>query len=435
MENIQNTVQQFLVRHQMFYRQIDLDQCLDDYVREMEAGLNGEESSLPMLPAYVAVDESSINEKKIISIDAGGTNLRVALVSFDKNGECRVEEMQKYRMPGIEKQISSGTFFEILAGYVSPLLHATNTIVISFAYPAEITPAMDGKIIRMVKEIKIDGIQGSLLGERLKESIIRTAGQECHVFVTNDTVATCLAGIASAKKNVFGSYIGFVLGTGINSCYIEKVENIKKLKAGFDKKSMIINVESANYNRQPKGDIDILFDQTTIDPGHNSLEKMVSGGYLGALVDDIIRRSAKEGLFSSRFYEAYEKIDELDTIEIGKYIEGEDSVLLKAYKDQGDKEKLFYLIKYTIKRAAKLAALQVAGAAVKCGEGASGDKPVCITAEGSTYYKLKGMKDEIERYLQDWLRDKRGIFTKVIQVEHAVIKGAAIAGLFNGYKI
>ncbi|MDD5016813.1 MAG: hypothetical protein PHO15_01785, partial [Eubacteriales bacterium] len=88
-----------------------------------------------------------------------------------------------------------------------------------------------------------------------------------------------------------------------------------------------------------------------------------------------------------------------------------------------------------IKRAAKLAALQVAGAAVKWGEGASRDKPVCITAEGSTYYKLKGMKDEIERYLQDWLRDKRGVYTKVIQVEHAVIKGAAIAGLFNGYKI
>ncbi|HOU21648.1 MAG TPA: hypothetical protein PKX16_05435 [Kiritimatiellia bacterium] len=70
---------------------------------------------------------------------------------------------------------------------------------------------------------------------------------------------------------------------------------------------------------------------------------------------------------------------------------------------------------------------QVAGAAVKCGQGT--DAPICITAEGSTYYKLKGMQREVERFLAEWLLGERGIYTRTIQVDDAVVKGAAIAGL------
>lgn len=319
-----NEVKDFLFRYQMYYGQIDLDQCLIDYLDEMKIGLSEAESSLPMLQAYVFADEMKVRNKKIVSIDAGGTNLRVALVSFGQNGECKVSDMQKYSMPGLKEPITSNEFFEIITGYITPLLSETHQIALSFAYPTEITPSMEGKILRMVKEIKIEGIEGCFLGDCLKKTLFQRTGRECNVYVTNDTVATCLAGISNAGGIGCSSYIGIVLGTGINSCYIEKLSNIKKIEVSNDKEYMLINTESGNYNRQPRGDIDVLFDHSTADPGHNTLEKMISGGYLGALTDCIIRYSKKEGLFSPAFYEAFETAEPLETVDIDVFVRDQD---------------------------------------------------------------------------------------------------------------
>lgn len=317
-------VKDFLIRHQMYYEQIDLDRCLMDYLDEMEIGLSRAGSSLPMVPAYVFVDKMKVRNKKIISIDVGGTNLRVALVSFNQNGECKVSNMQKYSMPGLKEPITSDEFFETITGYITPLLFETHQIAISFAYPTEITTSMDGKILRMVKEIKIERIEGCFLGDCLKKTLYQRTGRQYNVYVTNDTVATCLAGISNSGGAGCTSYIGLVLGTGINSCYIEKLQNIKKIIASNGKKYMLINTESGNYNRQPRGDIDVLFDNIMADPGHNTLEKMISGGYFGALIDYIIRCSKREGLFTRVFYEAFEKADPLETVDVDAFIRNQD---------------------------------------------------------------------------------------------------------------
>lgn len=62
-------------------------------------------------------------------------------------------------------------------------------------------------------------------------------------------------------------------------------------------------------------------------------------------------------------------------------------------------------------------------------EAAVKENVICMTIEGSTYNKLLWLKDEIEMYLSEWLKKKYNIYTQVIQVEDAVLKGAAIAGL------
>ena len=49
------------------------------FIDHMKKGMNGEKSSLPMLPAYLTVDSLPEESKDVIVMDAGGTNLRVAL--------------------------------------------------------------------------------------------------------------------------------------------------------------------------------------------------------------------------------------------------------------------------------------------------------------------------------------------------------------------
>jgi len=386
-----------------------------------------------MLPAYVGIDRFTLKGKRIVSVDAGGTNLRVALVIFDKNGNAEIDRIAKHRMPGAGTQISRGDFFRRLAEYIVPLLTGTDTVAISFAYPVQIMPDMDGRVVRMTKEVRIDGIEGCMIGDCLKGALAVRGVKDCNVYVLNDTVATCMAGIAVRRERTFGSFCGLVLGTGINTCYIEEVKNIKKLTSGFDKRQMMVNVESGGYGGQPRGDIDILFDETTNNPGQHTIEKMVSGAYLGALIDRTIRESEAEGLFSDSFYTAFRSMDELDLIEVNTFIADheKDHRLSKACQTAEDADKLDGLIEAMIGRAAKLAALQAGGAAAKSGKGTRPDQPVCITAEGSTYYKLKGMRQAVEFHLKNWLENEQGVYTQVIQVDDAVLKGAAVAGLLK----
>ena len=69
--------------------------------------------------------------------------------------------------------------------------------------------------------------------------------------------------------------------------------------------------------------------------------------------------------------------------------------------------------------------------AVKSGRGIDPTRPICIVAEGTTFYKMKSLKSRIEYYLKQFLENKKGIFTDMAQVENATLIGAAIAGLTN----
>ena len=68
-----------------------------DYIRtvaefklsEMKKALSGQPSSLEMISSYCSAASDIKHEKKVIVIDAGGTNLRIACVSFSKDGNYK----------------------------------------------------------------------------------------------------------------------------------------------------------------------------------------------------------------------------------------------------------------------------------------------------------------------------------------------------------
>ena len=84
-----------------------------------------------------------------------------------------------------------------------------------------------------------------------------------------------------------------------------------------------------------------------------------------------------------------------------------------------------------VERAAKLAAINLSAMALKSGKGTDPTRPICIVAEGTTFYQMKTLKSRVEFYLKQYLEDKRGIYTEIIAVENATLIGAAIAGLTN----
>ena len=135
-----------------------------------------------------------------------------------------------------------------------------------------------------------------MIGENLGLALVRLGiAQPKQIVLLNDTVATLLAGRAEASGRRFDSYIGFILGTGTNTAYVEQNNNINKAKDLDADKSQIINVESGGFGKAPRGKIDKAFDAASVSPGVNIFEKMISGAYIGPAVpgDDPRRRQGR----------------------------------------------------------------------------------------------------------------------------------------------
>lgn len=430
----------FLKQYKMDPEQIDMEECCNIFLDEMEKGLADKESSLEMIPTYIETEKDVPIGKKVIVMDAGGTNFRVAAVHFNKDKKAVIEDFKLHEMPGVAKEVSKKEFFETMADYVKNVINKGANIGFCFSYPAEIMPNKDGKLIRFSKEIKAKQVQGQMIGESLNKALQSAGKEPKHVVILNDTVTTLLAGRAASFGQSYDSYVGFILGTGTNCAYIENNENIRK-KPDLDVgKSQIINVESGGFGKAPMSVIDKKFDKTTNNPGVHTFEKMISGAYLGPLILETIRQAAKDELLSEIAYDRLFALKELTTKDVNDFLyepktgenplsrvltERSDSM---AYLDFGI---MYDLADSIVTRAAKLTAINLSSALLKSGKGQSPEKPVCIVAEGTTFYKLKDFQSKVETFLTNYLVTQKGRFYEIINVENATLIGAAIAGLTN----
>lgn len=442
--DVRAKVKGFLKRLGMDPDGIDIGTHVGFFLEEMERGLEGAPSSLQMIPTYIEAEPEIPSDTPVIVIDAGGTNFRAAVVRFTAEGAPVIERFSRRPMPGTEGEVSKDEFFDLVAGSIEGLLGEASDIGFCFSYPTEILPDHDGRLVRFVKQVKAKQVEGALIGQCLLEAIrARGHGGARRVVILNDTVATLLAGRAAFADRAFDGYVGFILGTGTNCCYIEKNLNVKK-KPGLDPdRHQIINVESGGFSRAPRGSVDLELDGATVDPGSYPFEKMISGAYFGPLCLGMFHAAAGEGLLSGPCALELKKLPALQTHEVNEFLlypDGkrdraavkENPLVLVARRGSGDDlETLFHVVDGLIERAAVLTAVNLSSMVLKSGRGQNPCFPLCITAEGSTFHGLKGLKAKVCFHLTRYLTGARGRYYEIAGVENATLIGAAIAGLTN----
>jgi hexokinase len=423
--------ERFLGAHKLRAIDVKMDSLVESFNSEMLKGLNGEKSSLRMIPTYIEAENEFLKETPVVAIDAGGTNFRAALVKFTSQGKLEIDKVVSGSMPGLDREVSKKEFFDIMSTYIRPLAEKAERIGFCFSYPTEIFPDKDGRLLQFCKEVQAPEVIGQIIGKSLLEAL---GTPEKKIVLLNDTVATLLAGKSASFTKSYDTYMGYILGTGTNTCYIEANRNILKNPELDKDKSMIINVESGNFGKAPLTDLDISFDNSTMNPGDYTFEKMFSGGYFGGLCLHVLKTAATEGLISARAALDLNKIVELTSEEANSFvanISSQENALTKCLTGEEDKKISLYIIDNLINRTARLVASNLAAVVLKSGKGTSPGRPVLITVEGTTFYKLRNLKTRFEKYFSEFLIGERKRYVEFTQVEQSSLIGAALAGLID----
>ena len=410
--------------------EIDRQAMISTFISEMEKGLKGEKSSLMMIPTYVGVNGKIPQGAKAAVLDAGGTNFRGGIVTIPP----AISDKQNQPMPGTKGEVDEETFYKAFADEVKRVLPLATTKKIGwcFSYPAEATPSLDAKLVHWTKNIQAPAIVGQYVGAELLK---RLGGGE--IAIVNDTVATLLAAKATEGDKTYSSYIGFILGTGTNSAYVEKNKNILKLEGADADGSMIINAESGGFDKIETSAFDKAADAKTGNPGVHIFEKLIAGAYLGPIGLEIYKAAAKAGMFSAKAAAAIGGLGALETMDFDNFCaefkkEGRDNVLDSIFADADDAKLARRLGIPVFERAAVLTAIHLAAFVIKSGEGNDPAAPVAINADGSTYYKTRAIPFDatVRKELDDMLVNRRNIHYAITpQVDDAPMVGAGIAAM------
>lgn len=427
----QAELNEFIERRGLNYEAHGADGLLDAFLSEMDRGLAGEDSSLAMIPTFVGSDSDVLANQPVIVLDAGGTNLRVAVVTFNGEGHPVIDSFRKFRMPGFERELSKEAFFTRIVEHLEPVLDEAARIGFCFSYPTEITPDKDGRLIKWTKEIKAPDVVGEYMGASVKERL-KARGYDMDITVLNDTVATLLAGKSMSLDRQYSSYVGFILGTGTNTAYIESNANISKRDDLELNGRQVVNVESGGFDQLPRSDADDLFDQGTADPGKYRLEKMISGAYMGGVALKLFYLAAEDNLLSESAVAEIKSWGALHTKDMDDFVWNpfRKGPFGSPAFSEADIEVLYVLCRTLIQRAAWLAAINISAAVVKSGAGKEVLHPVCINVDGSTYYKTKNLQSLVEAHLRTMLGEC-GVHFELVHVDEAPVLGAAVAGLIG----
>ena len=432
---------------------------VDDVLIDMERGLAGQPSSLPMIPSYISPRAQLPTGKTVLALDAGGTNLRASLVSFDEQGRPCARGTVKSAMPGTSGRVSAEQFFDIIADAIMPLLSAApapDGIGFTFSYHMDIMPDADGILRAFSKEIDAPEVIGKAVGAGLREALSRRGYvYKGNIVLLNDTAATLLSGIASIPadgeavqtKNEYGipggPVIGFILGTGFNTAYPE----ISIPKINFESKAspQIVVCETGTFNLRYRGPLDREFDSTTKYPGAYTLEKTTSGAYLGPLTLHILKQAIKDKVICFTKSDELAAMSHLDTRVLNEFSHA-------PLAAQGPLGSLFgpdeadalaavqYLVSIITERGALFSAAVVAAAVERTYSGLHDSirpySPVRIAVEGTTYLVYKNLRRAFEAWLHQMLSKSKPYPYIVAPVEQASLYGAAVAAVSrsSGYR-
>ena len=418
------TAESFLVRYGMLDPDFNMIGCAKSMLTEMQCGLEGNDSSYPMIPTYLNSTGLIPEGKHVVVIDAGGTNFRAALAHFH-DGACILEKLRKTGMPGIDRPVSWGEFISFVADEIEDLVPCSNWIGFCFSYNAEILPNLDGRVVCIDKEVTVTGCEGQLVGQDLCRELERRGFPGKRAVILNDTAAVQLGGMAKHLRDGYSACFGQVSGTGTNTCCTVPAGKIQKL--GSDTRSMIVNMESGMYDGIRQGEFDRRLDAASHNPGQKRFEKMTAGVYLGELCHIALSQAAEDAVLSDACCRAIRALPHVDSAIADDWAMGKKLDVIQA--DEEDCLWIESLARLLFERSATLMCANLTAMTLLTDLGINGKG--AVIAEGSLVQRNHFYRPKLEELLNRHVRGDLNRSVDFVVEQDTTLPGAAAAALLN----
>jgi hexokinase len=380
----------------------------------VDEGLSKDRQQVQCIPTYISPKVDNIEGQALV-LDLGGTNYRVAIVDFDKEGRTAIRPENGFKKDlSMMKSVgfTEEQLFDEQADLITEVKRDKETpIGYCFSYPAESTPDGDGTLLRWTKGVDIPSMINKPIGKTLLNYLNDKIAPPkfTGVKVINDTVASLFAGLT---RSDYDAYIGLIVGTGTNMATFVNAERVAKLDKKLGVKGLIpINLESGNFIPPYLTKVDAMVDALSDNKGAQRFEKAVSGMYLG----EVLKAAFPFDEFEEKF-----DAQKLTTI--------------MSYPDI-HREQHVNVARWIYGRSAKIVAASIAGLILVLKSHDSSIKRVRLIAEGSLFWsedrKGSNYKDLVDEHLRVLLESfgHKDVKVDIHSMANANLIGSAIAAL------
>eukprot|EP00731_Ephydatia_muelleri_P020664 Em0013g391a len=299
--------------------------------KDFDKGLEseGDDVVVKMLNTYVHSLPDGTEKGKFLALDLGGSNFRVLLigksrllqlpysVNLSAHTEIKDREIlqldKKLIIDDKTKQSTQEELFDFVAQVLCEFEKEHNItenlpIGFTFSFPVHQTSLISGTLIQWTMAFTAAGAEGpdvtKMLQAALKRKGVSFSARVDNisrdvVALVNDTTGTQMAvGIHDPE-----CYVGVILGTGTNACYLEDLKAVKKHKGDSNGHThVIINTEWGAFGddgslEKWRTSFDRDLDLRTENRMKQIFEKMISGRYLGEMVRMVLVQLQDDGLF------------------------------------------------------------------------------------------------------------------------------------------
>ncbi|CAF1218651.1 unnamed protein product [Didymodactylos carnosus] len=263
---------------------------------EMNAGLSPamhKNAVVKMFPTYVRSTPDGSEVGQVLALDLGGTNFRVLLINL--LGHAQINLTSKIFVIPQSIMLGEGmNLFRHLADCLLDFMKKENLVRTSVRYPLGFTFSFPCKQEGLASARLTSWTKGFTCAGVVNEDVVKMLQRaldekninvQC-VALVNDTVGTLMA---CAYKDPHTA-IGLILGTGTNACYMEQLNKVGTWDGDHSEpKQVIINMEWGAFGDNNKLNhirtkYDEEVDLSSLNPGKQIFEKMISGMYMGEIV-------------------------------------------------------------------------------------------------------------------------------------------------------
>ncbi|KAI5210693.1 hexokinase [Aureobasidium subglaciale] len=287
---------------------------------ELDEGLEENNKNIPMNITWVIGKPHGDEQGSFLTVDLGGTNLRVCWITLPGGRGQPSIVQEKYQL---SKEVKTGTANQLWDEVADRMetfirdkkLDETSTqplpLGFTFSYPAMQDSIDHGILQTWTKGWDVKGVEGQDVTVQLRKAMDKRKLPVKLVALINDTTG---AMIASAYHDP-NTIIGAIFGTGCNAAYMEDSGSIPKSNGRLPPGSSVaINCEYGafdnDHNILPLTKYDQIIDKESPRPGEQAFEKMSAGLYLGEIFRLVLVDLAKQNLIFqgqdvSRLQESY----------------------------------------------------------------------------------------------------------------------------------